>query len=134
MAHHCVSLRVLALALLATPLLLTCSEQQRGVSQSELLRRLASAQPPFVLDVRTPEEFAQGHVPRAVNIAHSELSQRIGELAPYRDGDVVLYCERGARAADAGETLRAAGFDSVLHLDGDMSSWRSSGLPIERPE
>jgi rhodanese-related sulfurtransferase len=125
---------VLALGLLAAPLFLACSEQGAEVSQVELLRRLDSGERLLVLDVRSPEEFAQGHVPGAVNISHSEIAQRMDELAPFRETDVILYCERGVRAAKAEAALRAAGFESVLHLNGDMSSWRRNGRPVALPE
>jgi rhodanese-related sulfurtransferase len=53
----------------------------------------------------------------------------MGELGPARE--VVVYCERGGRAAKAADVLRDAGF-TVRHLTGDMSGWREQGLPVER--
>jgi rhodanese-related sulfurtransferase len=82
-----------------------------------------------VLDVRSAEEFAGGHVPGAVNMSQEQVAARIGELDPARG--VVVYCERGPRAAKAADLLRDAGF-AVQHLTGDMSAWREQGLPIER--
>lgn len=74
-----------------------------------------------LVDVRTPEEFASGHVEGAVNIPVQELDRRLGELAP-KDRAVVLYCRSGARSARAAETLKAEGFTAV-HDIGPMSRW-----------
>lgn len=78
---------------------------------------------PVVLDVRTAEEYAAGHVPGALNVAHDQIEQRLSELAPHRDDEVVLYCRSGRRAALAIERLRAAGFTQLRHLEGDYLGW-----------
>lgn len=98
---------------------------------AELQARIEAGAAPFVLDVRTPEEFARGHVPGAVNIPHDQLPARVGELTAQREAEVVVYCERGGRAGRAAETLAEAGFTGVRHLKGDMSSWRNDGRPTE---
>jgi rhodanese-related sulfurtransferase len=102
-----------------------------GISQSELSAALRSEHPPLVLDVRTPEEFASGHVPGARNVPIDELAAHTGELSAYQAQPVVVYCERGPRAAKAAGALEAAGFTSVRELDGHMSAWREAGLPVE---
>ena len=99
------------------------------ISPAELLAGAGKPGAPLVLDVRSAEEFASGHVPGARNVAYDEVAARLGELGP--PGEVVVYCERGPRAAKAAEVLRGAGF-TVRHLTGDMSGWRAQGLPIER--
>jgi rhodanese-related sulfurtransferase len=99
------------------------------ISPQALLAFAGQTDAPLVLDVRSAEEFASGHVPAAINISHELVAARIGELDPARE--VVVYCERGGRAAQAAELLRGAGF-RVRHLTGDMSDWREQGLPVER--
>lgn len=99
------------------------------ISPAELLAGAGKPGAPLVLDVRSAEEFASGHVPGARNVAYDEVAARLGELGP--PGEVVVYCERGPRAAKAADVLRGAGF-AVRHLTGDMSGWRAQGLPIER--
>jgi rhodanese-related sulfurtransferase len=82
----------------------------RPISQAELLARLTRKDPDLVvLDVRTPEEFAAGHVPGSRNVPLDELPARLAELSSLKDKDVVLYCRTGRRAAAAGQTLRRAG-------------------------
>jgi phage shock protein E len=84
-----------------------------------------------LLDVRTAEEFAAGHVPGARNIPVAEIEARIAELDAARSSDVVVYCHSGRRAATALQVLAAHGFAHLLHLKGDMQGWSASGRPIE---
>jgi phage shock protein E len=83
----------------------------------------------LLLDVRTPEEFAAGHVPGAVNIPYDQLATRLGEIP--RGDEVVLYCHSGRRAGLAVEVLAANGYTRLAHLQGDMQGWQSSGRPVE---
>ncbi len=99
------------------------------ISAQEVLAFAGHADAPLVLDVRSPEEFASGHVPGARNVEYDKVAAQLGELGSPRE--VVVYCERGGRAAKAATVLAAAGFD-VRHLTGDMSGWREQGLPTER--
>ena len=85
----------------------------------------------FVLDVRTPEEFAAGHVPGAVNISHEQLAARLAEVP--KDKDVVLYCRSGKRAGMAADVLRANGYTRLSQLEGDMQAWSANGRPIAKP-
>jgi rhodanese-related sulfurtransferase len=86
---------------------------------------------PFVLDVRTPEEFVSGHVPGAVNIPYDQVGARLAEVP--KDKEVVLYCRSGRRAVMAGEVLAANGYTRLQHLDGDIVAWQEQQRPVEVP-
>jgi rhodanese-related sulfurtransferase len=102
------------------------------ISAAALEARLAAAPAGVtVLDVRTAEEFAAGHVPGARNIPVAELQARIGELAAARDRDLVVYCRTGRRAATATGILGTNGFLQLLHLEGDMQGWSDGGHRVE---
>ncbi len=75
----------------------------------------------LLLDVRTPEEFRQGHLDGAVNIPVQELARRLAELEP-KARPLVVYCAAGMRAQSAVELLVRQGFEKVLCLGG-MSAW-----------
>lgn len=108
------------------------AESAPRISQDDLLARLDKKDPAVVvLDVRTPAEFAAGHVPGARNVSHDELAGRLGELGELRDKDVVLYCRSGRRTALAEDVLRKAGFTRLLHLDGDFLAWQAQQRPVE---
>jgi len=66
----------------------------------------------LVLDVRTPEEYAIGHLPGALNVPLHELEQRLSELGP-SDRRVLLYCRSGRRSQIAATFLKQAGFVNV---------------------
>jgi rhodanese-related sulfurtransferase len=93
-----------------------------------LAARIAAHDAPLVLDVRTPEEFATGHVPGAVLIPHDQLESRIGELGTPRE--VVVYCRSGRRSKLIEPVLEAHGF-KVSQLEGSWLAWQAAGLPSE---
>ncbi|MFO0581683.1 MAG: rhodanese-like domain-containing protein [Anaeromyxobacter sp.] len=68
-----------------------------------------------VVDVRTAQEFAAGHVPGAVNIPFDEIEKRAAELGP-PGTKVLLYCRTGRRSGIAAETLRAKGYTNLFDL------------------
>jgi rhodanese-related sulfurtransferase len=84
-----------------------------------------------VLDVRDPHEYAEGHVPGAINIPVAELEQRLGELAG--GGEIVAYC-RGfycLYSYDALDILRSRGFPA-RRLQGGFADWLVAGRSVER--
>lgn len=101
------------------------------ITQDILVQRIQSDNPPLILDVRTAREYAQGHIPGAINIEHTQLEKQIDKLAQHRHQEVVIHCESGGRANIAEEILRNRGFDKILHLEGDMRAWRDNQLPVE---
>jgi rhodanese-related sulfurtransferase len=101
-----------------------------SISAAELHAQRESGAAPVVIDVRTPEEYASGHVPGAVNIPFDQVAQRIAEVeAPH---GVALYCMVGPRARKGESALLAAGYGSVFHLEGGLAAWQAAGLPVER--
>jgi len=126
---------ILALAVLAGLVALAaCSKrahESTPLQPDQLAALLAGEDAPLLLDVRTPEEFAQGHVPGAKLIPLQELEARVGELDAYEQRGVVAYCEVGGRAAKAAELLRARGFANVRLLEGSMQRWREERREIE---
>lgn len=83
-----------------------------------------------VLDVRTPAEFAQGHLPGAVNIdlQSADFPERIGELD--QDERYAVYCQSGNRSGQALATMVGEGFSDVAHLQGGIGAWQAAGLPV----
>jgi rhodanese-related sulfurtransferase len=86
---------------------------------------------PFVLDVRTPEEYASGYVPGAVNIPHDQLAVRLAEVP--RDRPIVIYCRSGRRTEIAGTLLAGSGYQRLEHLQGDILAWVENGRPLAKP-
>ncbi len=129
-------MRRLAIALLAATLAAAAQAADPGaIEPKALVERLAWADRSLVvLDVRTPEEFAAGHVPGAINIPHTELAARVAELEASRGDDIVVYCRSGARAATALGILEKSGFKRLLHLEGDYTRWNGEKRPVVKTE
>ncbi len=84
-----------------------------------------------VVDVRTPQEFAEGHVPGAINIPVDTISSRLSELASHKEGELYLICRSGARSARAQGVLASAGFAHPINVTGGTLAWISAGYPVE---
>ena len=127
---------VVALLLGSAGLVATAQEaaiaEDRMMSQEQLLERGSNARDPVVvLDVRTVDEFAAGHVPGARNVPHDQVEARLAELDELRDLDVVVYCRSGRRTQFALGVLRAHGFTRLWHLEGDFLDWEAKGRQTE---
>lgn len=93
-----------------------------GAANQGRTARDAVAGGALLLDVRTPEEFAGGHLPNALNVPLQVLPGRVADLAA-KHPRIVVYCRSGGRSAQAAGLLRAAGVE-VVDL-GPMSAWNS---------
>ncbi len=96
----------------------------------ELKQRLDRGDQLLVLDVRTPEEYAQdGHIAGSTLIPLQELARRIDELP--RDTPIACFCRSGNRSTTACNQLAAAGFADLVNVDGGIIAWRGAGYPVE---
>jgi rhodanese-related sulfurtransferase len=124
------------LAVLASALLSFASVASADtplIDQAALNKRIAEKDSSLIiLDVRTPEEFAAGHVPGAINIPYTYFPASISALGDTSGKDIVLYCQTGVRAERAATRLRENGFSKLLHLQGDMKQWKEKEQPIEK--
>ncbi len=93
----------------------------KSISAGELARRLSGEDAPFLLDVRDPEELADGAIAGSVNIPMDEVEQRLAELPAGRD--LVVICHLGFRSARVARRLGALGYDRVMNLRGGMEAW-----------
>ena len=102
-----------------------CSQSPAGasvdVSVDEALR-LWQAKEAILIDVRTPAEYRDGHIPGVVNIPLAELEKRLGEIP--KDKKVVLICRTGNRSAQGTKLLRGKGLDNIFNSTGGMSTWK----------
>lgn len=138
-------LLLLVLAVLgATVLLAGCSDSDSGggaagggaetsaVTDVPAAEFVAALEDPavVVIDVRTPAEYAAGHVDGATNIDvdSSDFATRIAELP--RDATYAVYCRSGRRSAIATAQMADAGFGSVLNLSGGVADLQAAGAPI----
>lgn len=116
----------------AEPAAATVAAKMTPMTQEALLEHQAKhPEHLFVLDVRSPEEFGEGHVPGAVNIPYDQMAARLADVP--KDKDIVLYCRSGRRAGIAADVLAANGYTRLSHLEGDMPAWIEKGRPVQKP-
>ena len=122
-----------ALVLISGGALLWPALQPRGKRASALqVTQLLNRGKATIVDVRSAEEFAAGHLRDAKNIPLADLATRIGELEKSKPRSVVVVCQTGARSDKAARQLAAAGFDDVVSLDGGLAAWKAAGLPLAK--
>ncbi|OUL58661.1 rhodanese-like domain-containing protein [Pseudoalteromonas ulvae] len=83
-----------------------------------------------IIDVRSVEEFNDGHIPGAINIPHNQIQDHLELLLTLQRQPVVVYCRSGRRAAIAEKAMAELGLKDVHHLEGDWLSWQEKSLPV----
>jgi rhodanese-related sulfurtransferase len=101
-----------------------------GIDVSQLRQRLKAEPAPFLLDVREPWEYQEGHVPGAQLIPLGELEQRVNEVP--RDQPVLAICHSGQRSLAAAGYLQQLGYNSVTNVDGGTAAWIERGFPVDK--
>ncbi len=91
---------------------------------------LAAGDDVVLLDVRTAQEFAEGHLDGAVNldVTSPDFTAGLGELDP--EATYAVYCRSGNRSQTAIAAMRDAGFSAVADLSGGIQAWASDGRPV----
>ena len=93
---------------------------------------LAADQPPLLVDVREPNEFATVRVPGAVLVPLSTFLLKVDTLP--RDRPLLVMCAVGGRSAAATAHLLASGWTHVTNVAGGIVAWERAGLPVRRGE
>ncbi|CAI2719693.1 rhodanese-like domain-containing protein [Nitrospina watsonii] len=101
------------------------------ISVDELHERVSDMGPDdLILDVRTDEEFEEGHIKGARNQTHEEVAGIAEDLKKYKN--VYVHCKMGGRAKQAAETLEEAGLSNIICVSqGGMQRWMDMGWEME---
>lgn len=102
------------------------------VSVSEAEALLVSGGKVVALDVRTPGEFAEGHIAGALNVDFRSPDFEAELDLLDREAAYLLHCASGRRSARALAAMRARGFQSVYHMTAGFGAWVRAGKPVER--
>ena len=84
------------------------------ITYEELLKRVKQGS--ILLDVRTKQEFMEGHLDGALLIPYYEISRKIENIVPNKDEMIIVYCQNGGRSKKASETLKKLGYTNVFNL------------------
>lgn len=123
---------VLSLLLSCAVALNSCGDGGKtALSPKEFAQKTENTKSEIILDVRSPEEFASGHLPAAVNADWNgdqfrNQVQHIDKSTP-----LFVYCLSGGRSASAAAALREMGFSKVYEMQGGLMKWRAAQLPEE---
>ena len=90
--------------------------------------KLAEPKPPLVVDVRTPREWAGGHIEGSLNLPLNRLQERIAEVP--RDRAIAVHCEGGYRSSIAASILHQYGITNVAEIAGGFAAWKAAQLPV----
>jgi rhodanese-related sulfurtransferase/glyoxylase-like metal-dependent hydrolase (beta-lactamase superfamily II) len=112
-------------ALAGRPDLLWSTER---ASAPMLAEELASANPPLLLDVRNPREWASKHVAGSVNVPLNHLQERMGEIP--RDRRIAIHCAGGYRSSIGASILHQYGITNLVELAGGLAAWEAAKLPV----
>jgi rhodanese-related sulfurtransferase len=97
-----------------------------------LREQLDAADPPRLIDVRTPAEFETAHIPGSRNVPLDVLRAHVDELGEHLGPDCVLVCRSGQRAGRAERALAAAGTNGARVLAGGLTGWEAGGGEVRR--
>jgi len=112
-------------ALAARPELLWPTKRSNAPMVAE---ELAAANPPMVLDVRTPREWSAKHIAGSVNVPLNHLQERIAEIP--RGRRIAVYCAGGYRSSIAASILHQHGITDLIEIAGGLAAWDAAQLPV----
>jgi rhodanese-related sulfurtransferase len=110
----------------------------REVSADELDQMIEEHEVPVIIDVRSPNDYARGHIPAALNLSPDDLraAARAGDPPRHprlaRNATLVTYSDHGARGAQAAALLRDLGFVRACNLVGGLDAWKARGFALIR--
>jgi rhodanese-related sulfurtransferase len=115
----------------ATDLVNEAKKKVSEVSVAEAKAKIASDASLIVLDVREPDEFKKGHIPKAINIPRGMLEFKIAKEIPNKDARILVYCKTGGRSCLASSTLLTMGYKNAMSMAGGWDAWLKAGYPVE---
>lgn len=86
----------------------------------------------LVIDVRSGDEFARGHILNARSIPAAQIGGRLAELEKFKSRPLIVNCQTGGTSSAACATLRKAGFSEAYSLAGGLAAWQQAGLPVSK--
>ena len=99
----------------------------RRITSDEAQVLMQQEQGYVILDVRTPEEFAQGHIPHAINLPENRIGEDPPKDLPDRDQTIFVYCTKGVRSMNVANRLAHMGYKNIVEMGG-LQDWHG---PIE---
>lgn len=100
----------------------TSASEYKKISSEEAKSRIDSGDEVFIIDVRTAEEYNSGHIPNAILIPNETISNKMPDLLPDLNAEILVYCRSGNRSAQAARKLLSIGYTNVYDFGG-INNW-----------
>lgn len=130
--NNLMSVKRINLIVVFLVLLSSCVQTKTEINTLDITQfDLDTAKNGVLIDVRTPEEYAEGHLPNAINIdvEDDSFAEKMDEIN--KNKNVYLYCRTGKRSARAVAIADTLGFKSIHNLDGGFIGWKEAGKAVE---
>lgn len=131
---RCLPLAAISLLLCAALTSVSATTIQANEISVQEARALLASPPEglIILDVRTPEEFAQGRLAGARLMDFSSPNFEVEAATLPKDKPILLYCRTGNRSSKANEKLKKLGITNILHMDAGIRGWNNANFPVEK--
>ena len=105
--------------------------QYSQISQEEAVKMMGEETGYLIVDVRRPDEFAEGHIPDAINVPNEEITDEMPEALSDKDQKLFLYCRTGRRSKEAASKLAGMGYTNVYEFGG-INDWKGKVVTEEQ--
>ena len=115
---------VLVMALIMTTVFIlgSCGTGYKQISQDEAMQIMEEESGYLIVDVRRPDEFAEGHIEGAINVPNEGIAEEMPEELPDKNQLLLIYCRTGRRSKEASEKLAKIGYKNVYEFGG-INTW-----------
>lgn len=102
------------------------------ISVAEVKQSLDNKELITILDVRTPEEYQEGHLVESALLPLDEVKAKVEQALPNKDQKIIVHCRSGARSSRAVGEMKKLGYTNVFNMSGGILAWESKGYNILR--
>lgn len=116
-------------AILATLIFVESKGGAQGLTPSTATN-LMNNEDAIVVDIRPEKEFITGHITGSLNVPATKMKDNLGRLEKHKNDPIIVVCKSGVTSGASAKDLKKAGFSKVYKLQGGISEWQVSGLPL----
>ena len=113
---------VMALIMTIAFILGSCGTGYKQISQDEAMKIMDEESGYLIVDVRRPDEFAEGHIEGAINVPNEGIAEEMPEELPDKDQLLLIYCRTGRRSKEASAKLAKIGYKNIYEIGG-INTW-----------
>lgn len=100
------------------------------ISANDVKQSLDNKENVTILDVRTPEEYQEGHLKGSILLPVTEVKEKVTKVLPDKDQKIYVHCRSGARSAKATSEMKKLGYTNVYNMQGGIMAWERLEYPV----